>query len=313
MMATRAEVAVDWLRRWWPLLLLLAIAIAYYALFYFPPRLTGANEPDRFYHLALSRIFAEGGLPKVLPQVEDLGWGAYFPDKEFLFHALTGLAWWLGGAPGVMLVVPVIGVAILSLLYLEVARLGTPGRAALVVGSMVFLTAVFTFRITLLRPHLLAILCFCVLLSGILRNRPWLGCWARRDSRCPTTRCTSPCFAIAFAAFFRWPGEPRASRRWLWPLAGLAAGVLLNPYFPSQMVIGWWALELALGIDLPPNWRGGAELLATGQSEFAYFFGFLPLAVLGVRGAVLVPALGPAGMEATTLLPAGAVGAFWSR
>src|SRR5687768_5793418 len=70
---------------------------AYYWLYYLPPRLTGSTDPDRFYHLGLSRLIAASGLPEVLPQVEDLGWGRYFPDKEFLFHALTGTASAAGG------------------------------------------------------------------------------------------------------------------------------------------------------------------------------------------------------------------------
>ena len=67
-----------------------AAMAVYYWLLFFPPRLVGSNDPDRYYHLGLAAITAEHGLPATLPQVEDLGWGNYFPDKEFLFHALTG-------------------------------------------------------------------------------------------------------------------------------------------------------------------------------------------------------------------------------
>mgnify|MGYP006148825375 CR=1 FL=1 len=31
-----------------------------------------------------------------------------------------------------------------------------------------------------------------------------------------------------------------------------------------------------MGVDLPPNWVGGAELQATSPLEFISFFGFLP-------------------------------------
>ncbi len=49
----------------------------------------GSNDPVRYHHLALSRLSSEQGLLRTLPQIEDLGWGQYFPDKEFLFHVLT--------------------------------------------------------------------------------------------------------------------------------------------------------------------------------------------------------------------------------
>jgi hypothetical protein len=269
-----------WLRRWAPLLVLLAIACAYYAIFYLPPRLTGANEPDRYYHLALARMFAEEGILRRLPQVEDLGWGAYFPDKEFLFHALTALAWWLGGSVGVMMVVPALALAIIAMLQVELARVLTPARAALLVGLVVFLTAPFLFRMTLLRPHLLAIGCFCLLVVGILRNRPILAGFGAAGFALSYHALYIPAFAIALAALLRWPGEGRGSRRWLAPLAGLALGVLLNPYFPSQLVIGTLALKLALGIDLPPHWHGGAELQVTGPEDFLAFFPFLLAAVV---------------------------------
>ena len=47
------------------------------------------------------RLSAEQGLLLTLPQVEDLGWGEYFPDKEFLFHVQTRVAYKFAGERGV--------------------------------------------------------------------------------------------------------------------------------------------------------------------------------------------------------------------
>ncbi len=108
-------------------LLVLGVMAAYYAIFFLPPRLVGANDPDRYYHLGLAAITSKQGLPATLPQVEDLGWGRYFPDKEFLFHAATGAADWLAGPSGVMAVVPISGIAIVLCLYFGLRRVLSRG------------------------------------------------------------------------------------------------------------------------------------------------------------------------------------------
>ena len=264
-------------RRWLPLSLLLAGFATYYWIFFLPPRLVGASEPDRYYHLGLSRLLAEGGLLRVLPQVEDLNWGRYFPDKEFLFHALTGLAWKLGGETATMLVVPLLGLAIAATLYFAMPRALSGARAATIIGLALLFSAVFLFRLTLLRPHLAAILCFCVLLAGIVRNRGWVSALGAAGFALSYHALYLAVLPIAVAAFIPWP--ERRHRRWLAPAAGLVVGVLINPYFPGSVVIGWQVLKLALGIDLPPYWLPGAELQATPLAEYLAFFGFLPLLV----------------------------------
>ena len=50
-------------------------------------------DPDRSYHYALSRVVAEQGVPRTLPQVTGIGWDKAFFDKEFLWHQLTGLGY----------------------------------------------------------------------------------------------------------------------------------------------------------------------------------------------------------------------------
>src|SRR4051794_35267116 len=55
------------------------------------------SDPDRYYHIAVSREISERGVIHTLPQVEGLRWNEYFPDKEFLYHAVTGSAYRLGG------------------------------------------------------------------------------------------------------------------------------------------------------------------------------------------------------------------------
>ncbi len=269
------------------------VMATYYYTFYFPPRLTGLSDSDRFYHLGLSRLMASHGLLRTLPQVEDLGWGRYFPDKEFLFHAITGLAAWMGGSVWVLMVTPLLGCAIVVCLYAQLARVLRPWQAATLSLGVTLLTGVFIFRLTLLRPHLLAILCFCLLLSGFLNRRAWLAF------------VSAACFALAYHAFYvaliviaaAIPLQIRQERGgrsiWRWALAGLLVGIVINPYFPSNLAMGWMHLQIALGVDVPPDALRGNELRRLGLWEYLRTFGFVPFSVLAATIAFAVRRLRP--------------------
>jgi hypothetical protein len=258
-----------------------AAAAAWYWLFVLPPRLLGSADPDRFYHLALSRLIANSGLPRTLPQVEDLGWGQYFPDKEFLFHALTALAWKIGEAPAVLWLVPLLGTAILLCIYAEVSRINRPLPAMLMVVVGALGTAGLMFRLSLLRPHLLAVLVFVLLLMAILRERPRLAALA------------AAAFALAYHAFIvvgfvigacwllrRQPGFTKHT--WAWCLGGLALGTLVHPYFPSNLVMGVLHLRLALGLESVPPATPGTELYPPTLLQFFQAYGFYALLLVGV-------------------------------
>jgi hypothetical protein len=278
----------------WSCGLLVGSAMAlYYALFFFPPRLVGANDPDRFYHLGLSQLISTHGLLKSLPQVEDLAWGRYFPDKEFLFHALTGGAYWLAGPVGTLFVVPVLGIAIVVCLYATLLRVLSPGRAAILVVVATFLSPVLVYRLSLLRPHLLAILCFCLLLAAILRGRGWLAAVAAAGFALSYHAFYIPAIVIVVAAGFRWPEQTGGPRRWQWALFGLLCGIVLNPYFPSTLVMSWTHVRLALGVGMPAGLRSGNELQPISFWEFVDFFSFLPVAVLAAAVLAFVRRLRP--------------------
>ena len=100
------------LRRWMAPFLAYAAISCIFSLWlrfsYFSP------DPDRLYQLSLSREVALRGLvlPN-LPQAEDIGWADYFPDKEFGYHALTGLGFSLREDQGALAVSAAIAAALL--------------------------------------------------------------------------------------------------------------------------------------------------------------------------------------------------------
>jgi hypothetical protein len=265
----------------------LAVLAAYFALFHLPPRLVGSNDPDRYFHLALARMVAEGGWPRILPQVEDLGWGRFFPDKEFLFHALGGLAWKLGGPVAVNLLVPLLGMGIGTVLYASLARLLPPWKAALLALLPLLLCPAFLFRITLLRPHLLAIFCFCLLLHALLSRRRWLAAVACAGFALSYHALYIPALALGLAALLLREPERRLPT-WAAAGAGLVAGIVCNPYFPDTLLMSWSIVKIALSMGMPPGMVPGNELLPLGPAEYLYFFAGLalavPLALVRMRG-----------------------------
>ena len=266
---------------------------AYYVVFYLPPRLVGSNDPDRYYHLGLSRLISEQGLLRSLPQVEDLGWGRYFPDKEFLLHALTGAADWLGGPAGTLLVVPLLGIGIVTCLYVTLLKVLSPARAAVLVLVATALSPIFIFRLTMLRPHLLAILFFCLLLAAILRGRPWLAAIASAGFVMSYHAFYIPVIVLMVAAAIRWPEESGGARRWHWIIPGLIVGIVLNPYFPSTIVISWVHIKVALG-SASAGMTSGVEVQPFSLIESLHYFGFLPLALAGTAVLIYVRRLRPA-------------------
>lgn len=258
----------------------------YYLLFYFPPRLTGGNDPDRFYHLGLSQLMAAQGLLRTLPQAEDLAWGKYFPDKEFLFHVLTTGAFKIGGMEGALLVVPLLGVAIVLCLYVNLARVLEPWRASVFSLLAILLGTAFLFRITLLRPHVLAILFFCLLMTSLLRGRAWLAGLAAAGFALSYHAFYIPLLVIVLAGAIRWPQDIEDRHAPRWALAGLACGVILNPYFPSTIVMSWSIIKIALGIGMPPGLVSGNELQPMGMLEYLDFYAFVPLALLATAAVV---------------------------
>jgi hypothetical protein len=235
--------------------------------------------------LGLSRLIAKGGLLRQLPQVDDLGWGRYFPDKEFLFHALTGSASAIGGDAAVLWLVPALGLLLALALFLELSRrLPVTQASALVVVGMLG-TCAFMFRMALLRPHLLAALLFVLLVLAVLRERP------------RTAALAAAAFALAYHAFYlvlivafaawllrRQPGMHKHA--WAWCLAGLAVGLVVNPYFPSNLGMAFLHLRLAVGLESLPAVEQSPEIIRPTLGLLVQAYGFVYVTLLFVLGAL---------------------------
>jgi hypothetical protein len=160
-----------------------------------------------------------------------------------------------------------------------------PARAALLAIVVPLLTCGFMYRLALLRPHLLAILLFCLLLLAILRDRPRLAAVA------------ALLFALSYHAFYvvglvaalawllrREPGMARHA--WAWCLGGLVVGLVLNPYFPSNLAIGWLTLRLGLGLEGMTQFEQAGELSPLSPGLMLAAYGFLPATLLATAAGL---------------------------
>jgi hypothetical protein len=229
-----------------PLLYIAIIAIVIVLHFSIP---SVGNDPDRYYHFSLSRYMVqEGGFfPKVFPAVENLDWGDYFPDKEFLFHQITAMGYRIAGDSGV--IYSSLGISILiALVFFWYASSILPIFVAFSAVGFLYLAPSIFFRLMLVRPHVLAVLLFLgILISLAKRNR--IGVFFISVLFALSYHATyvpGICFLIGIGIFFVLPNKENEWLKGLCSLGllGLFIGTLINPYFPSNVIGSWQIAQI---------------------------------------------------------------------
>ena len=292
-------------------------AVAQYAGY----RLASASrvpDPDRWYHLALARYQSTSDwLPRSLPQVVGLGWDQYFPDKEFLFHQVTALAHSIGGEPLVEALVPALGVLVALLVFVAARLFVRAPWAFLVTAGICVLSPYFGYRTSLLRAHVLAMSFFVLVFLG-LKRRSRLAVFAG----CALFALTYhglyvPVLLLLVMSAAAWRSEEQ------WKLAaaglvGLASGTIVNPYFPSNLVMMARTFSIAWNDVSATKLAFGAELIPLPTDMFLSIHQ-VPFAVLAIAIVHLVWLsrrwAGMPGEQRGELLEYGAVAlataAFW--
>jgi hypothetical protein len=226
-----------------------------------------AGDPDRYYHLALSRITVESHRPflRSLPQVENLLWGDLFVDKEFLFHQLTTAAYRLAGERGVEEAVFLCAIAALAIFFLFAAS-RLPLLQAASATLLTFFNPYLAFRLSLLRPHVLALLAFVLANIFVLARRPRLTGLAAFVfvMSYHSFYLLAACFCwLVVVSFLEDPVEARGTRAIAWHgLFGSFCGLLANPYFPGN-------IEIAVNVArIPGLMKGELQGLNFGNELF---------------------------------------------
>ena len=263
-----------------------AIAAGFLCLLALSDRVARGSNPDQWFHFAISRM-SQDGLVRSLPQAEDVGWARRFPEKEYLFHRITAIAYWAGGERAVLWACRGISVLGLLVLYVLARRVSAPLVAAASVGGLVVANPFLLFRMGMVRPHVLAILCFLLVLAALLYRSRLLAFGGGLAFALAYHAIYVPAaLAVGFAAVavYRRARGLEPGRDLLGAsaavVAGLAAGVLVNPYFPANVTMGLEHLRYAFSAAAAvPGVHVGAEVLPPPPALYLRDFGVSLLAL----------------------------------
>jgi hypothetical protein len=265
-------------------LALVSLVALFLALLAASDRVATGSNPDQWFHFAISKM-SQDGLVRALPQAEDVGWAGGFPEKEFLFHRLTALAYRLGGESAVLQACRWVSVLSLVLLYVIARRRAGIGTAVAAVAGLVVANPYLLFRMGMVRPHVLAIFLFLGVVAGLLyRSRLLTFAAAATFALAYHAVYVPAALACAFAAvgWVRRRAVGDSADDVLGPslaaLGGLACGVAANPYFPANLEMGLEHLRYAFSAAASaPGVHVGAEVLPPSPRIYLRMFG-VPLA-----------------------------------
>lgn len=201
------------------------------------------NGEDPYYHLRVAASLHEQGtwyipgLPWTRMSVFHAAWG----DKEWLFHVLI-----MPFATGDLLARSQLMLSALNALlagllaYVGIRWAGRPGwMLPLIIAAV---SSLFLVRMQQLRPHHLSIL---LLLSALhlmaARRHRWLGVVAVLYSLSYTAWQVLPLLCLLCFLVFGLLNRSWRAGLVLWPLGGIALGILLHPGFPDNVLI--WKIQ----------------------------------------------------------------------
>ena len=205
----------------------LAAALALSSVQFSKPNLVGA---DAYYHVRVAQIIAEEGIPDEFPYTQASVFKEHYADKQFLFHVL--LIPFLG--EDLILGPKILTVLLTALLFALMAwvllRNGVP-LPWLWTFLMLASGVMFLFRMSLTRPHLLAVP-LSVLAAHLMLRRHVLGTFlvSMLFPLCYTAAHLLPGMALVYAAACVLRKEPFPWRLILAAFAGVLLGLLLHPH-----------------------------------------------------------------------------------
>jgi len=213
-----------------PYLLIFLISAAFFSFVHAAP---GFGDPDAYYHLEMAKLTAAKGPVTEFPWLPFTTLADRFADHHFLYHAAL--------APFVLAFGDFLGLKAATIVFAALAMtafarlLHEYGVKRPFLWSLTLpFASGFVFRLLLTKATALALAALFLYLIAL-----------RRRNRLAA-------FAIAFAYVWLHGGWPillavagldalvRRSPRLVWPTAlGLAAGLVVNPFFPANLSFYW--------------------------------------------------------------------------
>jgi len=222
-----------------PVLVVVPLAAAFF--FQIQSAIPTIFEVDGYYHIKVAELTARNGILRSFPWAAFTPFRDHFGDKEFLFHVFLVPFTRLGLVRGAKLAAVVLDAAIVGLAYhlLRVRQVrGASTWMLLFVGA----GSVFFWRMGQCRPHLGSILCVLTGLHLMARRRPMaLALVAAVYALAYTASHVILILATLAAGLHRRSHGRIAFELPLAALVGLAAGHLLHPNFPHNLLI--WKIQ----------------------------------------------------------------------
>ncbi len=264
-MAALTKQRADWLVRY-QAVLLLALPVVWSCFVWSPGFFT---DPDSYFHIGVTRRFLEHGWLRELPWLPHTTLATPFPDMYLgqhvwlaplvaLFEPMTALRLGIVGA----------SFACATSLYLVLRRRGVVLAAPWIVGGMLACPLALTYAV-----FLKGATTFLVLL-------PWFvdAVWARARRRTFVLAWVSVYlyvgatvlvpFAIVHLLVMRWWDGEWDAGCVVATIAGIVAGMIINPFWPAHW--GYVAAELRTVFErdpalVPGEYRGAEWMMLTGQ------------------------------------------------
>ena len=202
---------------------------------------------DAYFHLTLSRWITDHGLIHSLKWLPYTIYATEFIDDHLLFHLLLSPFTGSNLIAGGQLYAALMSSAVFVGFYLILATHGI--RWPAVWTSALFLSCwTFLFRLCLVRAPSLSLLFLLLGCWMILDGKDrWLAplgflyTWSYGGFPLLILQTATACVAYQILGFHRW-------RALAWVIAGCAAGLVLNPYFPANIEFLWKSYtEIELG------------------------------------------------------------------
>ncbi len=270
-------------------------------------------DPDSFYHTRMAMLMAERPVVREFPWLTETVFADAYVDHHWLYHlALVPFVVWGDPVLGMRLATLLFASTVPALAFLVVARWGSLRLAALA-AAVLILNNPFGFRINLAKAPAFSVLTLLAAVWAIERRNPWAiaavaAFYVWSYNGWPMLLVVAGAFAAASVADAALSGGRAALGRaatWraaLLPsvaaLAGVAVGLVANPYFPENVRFSWLHI-VRIGIigfrdaiGVGGEWYPIAPLTSLAQNSgvFALLLaGLVSLVVaLGVSGGAVL-------------------------
>lgn len=233
--------------KWWKKIL---IAAAVAAPFAFLEASANFVDPDAYFHAKMADLILHGGLVRAFPWLPLTTLAHNFADQHLLYHLfLLPFVAAFGPLAGVKVAAAVFAAAAVATLAWCLRQWG--GRYAPYLAALVFTSGTLVFRLALPKAGPLAVATVLVLVTLLRGRRLWPlaalaaafvwmhGSWPLALAMVGLKLAVNLVAAGRPAAWQRDDGVRTSLRQALAVALGCLAGLVINPYFPGNLLFYW--------------------------------------------------------------------------